>query len=184
VLVPFPFLIQLTFFNHHLTPSLEVVNKPDTLSLPCQGAKLGCSTRQKLGTRHLAWPYKCPLLNLLETPFPSSSFWIWFISPLSQTYNASNITTPDAGVVDRHQGPGWLQDGFSATRLRAATTSRGRRGWAKPVGSPLPYAGERNSKVSQAIIGCQPAQGPIQPPSSTYPLAENHPDEAPRGAQP
>ena len=69
MLLPFLFLIQLTFFNHHLTPSLEVVNKPDTLSLPCQGAKLGCSTRQKLGTRHLAWSYKCPLLDLLD-PLP------------------------------------------------------------------------------------------------------------------
>jgi hypothetical protein len=61
VVFPFPFLIPLTFLTHRFAPSLEVVNKSDTaLGVPCQSAKLGCSTRQKLGTRHLAWLTSAP----------------------------------------------------------------------------------------------------------------------------
>jgi hypothetical protein len=63
---PFPFLIPLTFFTHRLAPSLEVVNKSDTLGVLCQSAKLGCSTRQKAGHAPSCLADKRPLLDLLD----------------------------------------------------------------------------------------------------------------------
>ena len=52
--------------------------------------------------------------------------------PPDRHQNAAN-TTSDAGVVDRHQRPGRLQDGLPAAGLRAAPTSCGWRCRTQPA---------------------------------------------------